>query len=314
MARAPVWLNGTLVGWGEARVSVLSHGIQRGALVFDVGPMRDAGSRTLLFRPREHVARLLRSAALVGHRIPWSEAQLLEATVATARAAVAAGTGQALVRWSAYVATVEPDVVPRAAAAASVAIAVITPEDQVLPGADTPAPKAETVRLQVPRDLRKAGPEVFPPQAKVAASYLGPMLAKRAALAAGFDEVVLLDREGRVAEAPTCNIFAVRGGELVTPPLERVLAGITRDAVLAVARAEGIPAREAHMTPEELAEADEAFLTASSLPVQGVASVDGRAMKDGAPGPVTRRLRAALTACERGEDARFASWVVDVRG
>jgi len=314
MARAPVWSNGTLVGWDEARVSVLSHGIQRGALVFDVGPMRDAGSRTLLFRPREHVARLLRSAALVGHRIPWSEAQLLEATVATARAAVAAGTGQALVRWSAYVATVEPDVVPRAAAAASVAIAVITPEDQVLPGADTPAPKAETVRLQVPRDLRKAGPEVFPPQAKVAASYLGPMLAKRAALAAGFDEVVLLDREGRVAEAPTCNVFAVRGGELVTPPLERVLAGITRDAVLAVARAEGIPAREAHMTPEELAEADEAFLTASSLPVQGVASVDGRAMKDGAPGPVTRRLRAALTACERGEDARFASWVVDVRG
>jgi len=268
----------------------------------------------LLFRPREHIARLLRSAALVGHRIPWSEAQLLDATVATARAAVAAGTRSALVRWSAYVATVEPDVVPRAAAAASVAIAVITPEDQVVPGAETPAPKAETVRLQVPRDVRKAGPEVFPPQAKVAASYLGPMLAKRAALAAGYDEVVLLDREGHVAEAPTCNVFAVRGGELVTPPLERVLAGITRDAVLAVARAEGIPAREAHMTPEELAEADEAFLTASSLPVQGIASVDGRTLKGGAPGPVTRRLREALTACERGEDARFASWVVDVRG
>jgi len=313
MARAPVWLNGTLVGWDEARVSVLSHGIQRGALVFDVGPLRDAGSRTLLFRPREHIARLLRSAALVGHRIPWSEAQLLDATVATAGSAVAAGTRSALVRWSAYVATVEPDVVPRAAAAASVAIAVITPEDQVLPGVEAPAPKAETVRLQVPRDLRKAGPEVFPPQAKVAASYLGPMLAKRAALAAGFDEVVLLDREGRVAEAPTCNVFAVRGGELVTPPLERVLAGITRDAVLAVARAEGIPAREAHLSPEELAEADEAFLTASSLPVQGIASVDGRALKGGAPGPVTRRLRDALTACERGEDARFASWVVDVR-
>jgi branched-subunit amino acid aminotransferase/4-amino-4-deoxychorismate lyase len=68
------------------------------------------------------------------------------------------------------------------------------------------------------------------------------------------------------------------------------------------------------MTAEELAEADEAFLTASSLPVQGIASVDGRAMRDGAPGPVTRRLRAALAACERGEDARFASWVVDVRG
>jgi branched-chain amino acid aminotransferase len=315
MARAPVWINGTLVAWDEARVSILSHAIQRGALVFDVGAMREgAARRVVLFRPREHVARLLRSAALVGHEIPWSEEQLLEATIATARAALAAGTRSALVRWSAYVATVEPDVVPRRVAGASVAIAVITPEDAALPGAEAPGPKAETVRLQVPRDVRKAGPEVFPPQAKVAASYLGPMLAKRAALAAGYDEVELLDREGRVAEAPTCNVFAVRGGELVTPPLERVLAGITRNSVLAIARAEGMAAREAHLTPEELAGADEVFLTASSLPVQGVASVDGRAMSAGAPGPVTRRLRAALTACERGDDARFASWVVDVRG
>jgi branched-chain amino acid aminotransferase len=314
-------LNGTLTPWNEAHVSVLSHAIQRGALVFDVGPLRyveprssSAAASWLLFRPREHVARLLRSAALIGHQIPWSEAQLLDATVTAARAAVAAGTTSALVRWSAYVPTVEPDVVPRSAVQASVAIAVITPEDSALPGTEASAPKAETVRLQVPRDVRKAGPEVFPPQAKVAASYLGPMLAKRAALAAGYDEVVLLDREGHVAEGPTCNVFAVRGGELVTPPLERVLAGITRDAVLAIARAEGIPAREAHLTAEELAGADEAFLTASSLPVQAIASVDGRALVAGAPGPVTRRLRAALMACERGEDPRFASWVVDVRG
>ncbi len=305
-------MNGTLVAWDEARVSVLSHAIQRGALVFDVGVLRESGDRALLFRPREHIARFLGSAALVGYEIPWSEAQLLEATVATARAAVATGTKSALMRWSGYVPTVEPDVVPRGAAAASVAIAVITAEDAVLPGAQAPGPKAETVRLHIPRDVRKAGPEVFPPQAKVAASYLGPMLAKRAALAAGYDEVVLLDREGHVAEAPTANVFAVRAGELVTPPLERVLAGITRDTVLAIARAEGIPAREAHLAPEELAEADEAFLAASSFPVQAVASIDGRAMRAGAPGPMTRKLRAALTACERGEDPRFASWVVDV--
>lgn len=315
MARAPVWSDGTLVAWDDARVSVLSHAIQRGALVFDVGVMREAaGGRGVLFRPREHVARLLRSAGLVGYEIPWSEARLLEATLATARAAAASGTRSALVRWSAYIPTAEPDVVPRRAAAATVIIAVITPEDVALPGAEAPAPKPETVRLHVPRDARKAGPEVFPPQAKVAAGYLGPMLAKRAALAAGYDEVVLLDREGRVAEAPTANVFAVRGGELVTPPLERVLAGITRDSVLEIARAEGIPAREAHLSPEELADADEAFLTASSLPVQAIASVDGRSLRGGAPGPITRRVRATVTACERGEDARFAAWVVDVKG
>jgi branched-chain amino acid aminotransferase len=314
MARAPVWMDGTMIAWDEARLSVLSHAIQRGALVFDVGVLREAGARSLLFRPREHVARFMRSAALVGYRIPWSEAQLLEATVAAVRAAVDGGTRSALVRWSAYVGTVEPDVVPRRTDGASVAIAVITPEDGALPGSPAPGPKPETVRLHIPPDARKAGPEVFPPQAKVAASYLGPMLAKRAALAAGYDEIVLRDREGRIAEAPTANVFAVRAGELVTPPLERVLAGITRDSVLDIARAEGMRAREEHLTPVDLADADEAFLAASSLPVQAVASIDGRLMRGGAPGPVTRKLRALVTACERGEDPRFASWVVDVKG
>jgi branched-chain amino acid aminotransferase len=272
--------------------------MQRGALVFDVGALRAGG----LFRPREHVARFLRSAALVGLDVPWGEDELLRATLDAARAASAPS---ALVRWSAFVPTLEPDVVPRAGARASVVIAVLVPEE----GAPK---KPDVARVAVPQDARKAGPEVFPPQAKVSAAYLGPMLAKRAALAAGFDEVVLLDREGRVAEAPTANVFAVVGGALVTPPAERVLAGITRDAVLQIARAEGIPAREAHLSREELAGADEALLTATSLPVQAVGSIDGRAMRGGAPGPLTARVRALVDACERGELPAFRHWRVPI--
>ncbi|HEY8087462.1 MAG TPA: aminotransferase class IV [Polyangiaceae bacterium] len=317
MPRADVWVDGTLVPWADAHTSVLSHAHQRGALVFDVGALRE-GARgphhpwepchPCLFRPREHLARFLRSAALVGLDVRWDAEALLAATVGTARAA---GAPSALVRWSAYTPTLEVDVVPRAGAAASVAIAVIVPEDTA-PAGDAAPGKPATVRVMVSHDVRKAGPEVFPPQAKVAASYLGPMLAKRRALAAGADEVVLLDREGRVAEAPTANVFAVKDGVLVTPPLDRVLAGITRDSILALAHAEGIPAREAHLSPQELATADEAFLAATSLPVQGIATVDGRALRDGAPGPVTRRVKEALLACERGEDPRFAAWVVPV--
>jgi branched-chain amino acid aminotransferase len=166
------------------------------------------------------------------------------------------------------------------------------------------------LRITVPRDVRKAGPEIFPPQAKVGASYLGPMLAKRQAQARGYDEVVLLDGEDHVAEAPTANVFAVRNGELLTPPLGRVLAGITRDSVLALARAEGVATREVHLSPEDLSGAEEAFLAATSLPVQGIASIDGHPLKGGAPGPLTVRIRDLLLACERGEDPRFASWVV----
>jgi branched-chain amino acid aminotransferase len=312
MARADVWYDGSFVGWEDARVSVLSHGIQRGALVFDVGPMRaGAGGAAFLFRPREHIARFLRSAELVGLQVRWDPDALLEATLATARRSLARGTASALVRWSAFVPSLEPDVVPRAGSPAAACIAVIAPEDAVAPGEPVPR-KPEFVRLSVPRDVRKAGPDVFPTQAKVAASYLGPMLAKRRALQAGFDEVVLLDGDGRLAEAPTANVFIVARGCLTTPPLERVLAGITRDSVLAWARAEGIEVREEHVRPEQLADADEAFLTASSLPVQPIASCDGRPLQAGCPGPMASRVKAALQACERGEDPRFEAWAVRV--
>jgi branched-chain amino acid aminotransferase len=305
MARADAWLDGALVGWDEARVSVLSHGIQRGALVFDVGALRTgAAGRPLLFRPREHIERFLRSASLIGLELRYGATELLDATLETARAS---GARSALVRWSAFVPTLESDVVPRADSRASVAIAVIAPDD----AAGGPVHRPETLKVGIPREARKAGPEVFPPQAKVAASYLGPMLAKRHALADGYDEIVLLDREGRLAEAPTANVFVVKDGALRTPLLERVLAGITRDTVLTLARAEGIQVTEEHLAPEDLTGADEAFLTASSLPVQGIASVDGRSLL-AAPGPLTSRLLAAVRACERGADDRFARWCVEL--
>ena len=310
MTRSRIWVDGSLVEWDEAHTSVLAHGIQRGALVFDVGALREtARGGAALFRPREHVERFLRSAALVGLDLGPGVEELVTAAVETARAG---GVDSALVRWSAWVPSVESDVVPRRGARASVAVAVIAPEDNAEPGGAPPR-KPESVRVTIPKDVRKAGPEVFPPQAKVAASYLGPMIAKRRALEAGFDEVVLLDGDGRVAEAPTANVFAVRDGGLVTPPTERVLAGITRDSVLAVARAEGIDAREAHLSPEDLWGADEAFLAATSLPVQAIVSIDGHPLRGGAPGPVTARIKALLIACERGEDARFPGWLVHVR-
>jgi branched-chain amino acid aminotransferase len=309
MARAGIWLDGETVPWDRAKTSVLSHAMQRGATVFDVGALREGPhGEALLFRPAEHVARFLRSAALVGLNVPWTAEALLEATIAVAGAS---GALAALVRWSAFVPSIEPDVVPRAGARASVAIAIITPEDGALPG-ERPPSKPAAVRVAIPRATRKAGPDVLPPQAKVAAAYLGPMLAKRRALSEGFDEVVLLDSAGCVAEAPTANVFAVEDGTLITPPPHRVLAGITRDSILAIARAEGIPTREAQMSAEELAAADEAFLSATSLPIQAIASIDGEVLGHDAPGPVTSRIRAALRACERGEDPRFRSWVVAV--
>jgi branched-chain amino acid aminotransferase len=301
-----VWIDGALVPWADARASVLCHAMQRGSLVFDVAAIYETASGAAhCFRARDHVARFIRSAALVGLDVRWDKQALLVAAIRTARES---GLSRALLRWSAYVPTLEMDLVPRSSARASVVIAVLGASDGDVRGTPPP-PKPEAVNVGVPRDTRKAGPEVLPPQAKVAAAYLGPMLAKRRARSYGYDEIVLLDREGRVAEAPTANVFALVGGVLVSPPPERSLAGITRASVLDIARAEGIAAREAHITPDELASSDEAFLTATSLPIQAIASVDGHSMRAGAPGPVTARLKAAFLQCARGADPRFAHWL-----
>ena len=163
-------------------------------------------------------------------------------------------------------------------------------------------PRQAPIRVAVFDDARKAAPDVLPPDAKAAAAYLGPLLARKRAIAAGADEIVLLDKDGDVAEAPIANVFAVVSGTLWTPPLGRILPGITRDSVLAIARAESIPVREEPLPLEAFASADEAFLTATSLPIAPIGSVNGQALA-AAPGPIRSRLIEQL-ALARGGSAR----------
>jgi branched-chain amino acid aminotransferase len=294
MIQRPVWLDGTIVAHEAATASVLSHAMQRGSLVFDVATFGPRG----IFRMREHIERLLRSARIVGLAVAHDVAALEDATRAAVRASE---LSEGIIRWSAFLPSVEPDLVP-ADVHARVAIAAYSPS--ALGG----KPKPSAFRVAIFDDARKAAPEAITPLAKVSAAYLGPMLARRRAVAAGFDEVILLDRDGNVAETPTCNVFAVIGGELVTPALGNVLDGITRDSVLAIARAEGIAAREEVLRVDDLCNADEAFLTASSLPVAAIASVNETKMQ-AAPGPLTMRVKALLLSAQRGQDARFAGWL-----
>src|SRR5262245_5131768 len=294
MIKRPVWLDGTIAAHDAASASVWSHAMQRGSLVFDAGTFGPRG----IFRLRAHVERLLRSARIVELSVTYDVAALEDATRAAVRASE---LSEGMIRWSAFLPSMEPDLVP-SDVQARVAIAAYSPSDL---GAK---PKPPTLRVAIFDDARKAAPEALPPLAKVGAAYLGPMLARRRAVAAGFDEVVLLDRDGNVAETPTCNVFAVIGGELVTPALGNVLDGITRDSVLAIARAEGIAAREVVLRVDDLRNADEAFLSASSLPMAAIASFNETKMR-AAPGPVTTRIKAILLSAQRGEDARFAAWL-----
>lgn len=293
-----LWLDGAIVETTTATLPLMGHAPQRGSLVFDVGSFHATDGGIALFRAREHIARFMRSARIIGLAVPFDEHALLRAAIDIV---AACGKSHGMVRWSVYFAASEPDLLPRDPAT-HVAVAAQLFEDP---------PSLAPIRVQLFDDARKAAPSALSPEAKVAAAYVGPMLARRRAVAAGADDVVLLDHEGNVAEAPIANVFAVSKGVLVTPPLGFILPGITRDAVLALALAEELTVREATLTRDELSAADEAFLTATSIPIAPIGSVDGRSLGY-APGPITSRLAARLGRAQRGEDPAFAAWLTSV--
>lgn len=294
-----MWLDGVMVATAKADLPLMAHAAQRGSLVFDVGSFHATSRGPALFRTREHVARFLRSAKLVGLDVEHDEETLVRA----ARDVVAATEkSDGLIRWSAFFDVAEPDLLPKTTKA-RVAVAAQLLEDP---------PRVTPLRIATFDDARKAPPESLDPAVKAAAAYLGPMIARRRAIAAGAEEIVLLDRDGHVAEAPTANAFAVVDGAIWTPPLRYVLAGITRDAVLLLAREDGIPVREEPLPLEVFSNADEAFLTATSFPVAPIGSIDGRVLTP-SPGPVTRRLIERFSAIQSGGEASHEAWVMLAR-
>lgn len=293
---APIlWLDGALVASKDATMPIMAHAAQRGSLVFDVGSFHPTPRGRALFRAREHVARFVRSAAIVGLALPFDEEALLRAAVSVAEKS---GVDDGLLRWSAFYEVGEPDLVPRAADARVAVAAQIT---------DGP-PSHDPIRVAVFDDARKAAPDVLSPEAKAAAAYLGPMIARRRAISAGADDVVLLNDVGDIAEAPVSNVFAVVRGALWTPPLGRILPGITRDSVIAIAKGAGIEVREERLPVEAFSAADEAFLTSTSAPLSPIGWVNGRALGR-APGPVTSRLVQALDAARHGTAAGRDAWL-----
>ena len=303
-----IWLNGQLVPWERATVHVLSHSLQRGSLIFDYMSVHETPRGAGIFRLREHVERFQRSAELTGLPLTLSGPAIEAAIVETTRA----NPGATAVKLSAYLPAVEVDVVPMDERV-SVAVAAYDPLADVIERNPGSFPTPSTVRLWVEKQRRNRRADILPPQAKVAANYASPMTAKWAARRAGYDEIVLVDEEGYVAEAPTSNLFWVDGeGELHTPPEQRVLLGVTRRSILEIARHDGLAVSEVRVRPEELMQAAEVFLTGTTAVVLPVASIDEQPIGDGKPGPVTSRLRERFREVTSGRAPDFEHWLTFV--
>jgi len=300
-----IWIDGQLVPWEQATVHLLSHSLQRGSLIFDYMSVHATPRGPALFRLRDHVDRFLRSAELVGLPLAHDAKSIADAIVVTVRA----NPGATSVKVSAYLPSIEVDVVPLDEHV-SLAVAAYNPATDIIAHKAVKPSYSPALKLWIEKDRRNRRQDIVPPQAKVAANYTSSMFAKWAARRAGYDEILLVDQDGFVAEGPTTNVFWVDAAGVVrTPPEEKVLLGVTRRSILEIAKHDGLPVAESKVRPEQLMQAHEVFLTGTTAGVWPVASVDDHPIGDGQPGPVSTRLRARFQAVVSGAEPAFAHWL-----
>ncbi|MFJ2931120.1 branched-chain amino acid aminotransferase [Streptomyces massasporeus] len=271
-----IWLDGRFVPWREARLHVLTHGLHYGGSVFE-------GERVYgghVFKLAEHTRRLQESARELGYRLPFTEAELTEATLEVVRRQ---GIRDGYVRPVAWRGSEHIGV---AGGDASVHVAIATWE---WPHVFSAEAKERGIRLGTSR-WRRPAPDTAPVRAKAASLYNICTLARDEAHRFGYDDALLLDYRGQVAEATGANLFLVAGEVLHTPVADCFLAGITRATVLDLAGDLGIPVVERHVRPEELGEFDECFLTGTAYEIQPVRAIDQHEYR---PGKTTTALMEA---------------------
>ena len=305
MSERFIWRDGEFVAWRDATVHVLAQSLQRGSLAFDFLSVHQAKCGVAMFRVRDHVERLLRTCSIVGLPIGFGAEELVAACAETVRR----NPGAKVVKISALIPSVEVELIPQDARM-SVFIAAYDSQADIIaknPGEYRHRPE---LALKIEREKSARREDLVPPHAKVAANYTAAMTAKWRARQEGFDDVVLLDDAGFVTEAPTTNLFMVdANGALATPPASKVLLGITRDTVLALAPSVGLSCVERDIAAAELASAREVFLSGTSVGVWPVLSIDQKQVGDGGIGAATRKLRTKYDATVRGEEPDFEHWL-----
>jgi len=295
-----IWMDGKLVPWDEATVHVLTHTLHYGLGVFEgIRCYRTADGRSAVFRLGEHVRRLLESAHINLMRVPFPAERIEAAIRETLRAnALAEGYIRPLVFIGHGAMGLNPGENPVRVAIATWPWGKYLGEEGMERGIRA---KVSTFsRHHVNAKMTKG---------KTCGDYVNSILAKREALLDGYDEAILLDSQGLVAEASGENLFAVRDGVLRTPPLSGVLGGITRDAIITLARDKGVAVVEAGITRDELYIADEVFLTGTAAEVTPIREIDRRAIGAGARGPLTKALQAAFFDVVSGRDRKYERWL-----
>jgi branched-chain amino acid aminotransferase len=293
-----IWMNGELVDWDKATVHVLSHALHYGTGVFEGIRCYETPRGPAVFRLREHMERMKQSGKIFMMEIPYSPDELVEATRDLIRLN---GLKSCYIRPIAFRGYGDVGVNPEN-----------NPVDVTIAVWSWGAYLGETalkdgIRMTI-SSWRRHDPNIIPPAAKVTGAYINSVAAKQEALHKGFDEAIMLNTQGYVSEATGENIFVVKNGEILTPPLASgALGGITRDTILRVAADLDMPIRESLIMRSDLYTAEELFCCGTAAEVTPIREVDGRMI--GEPGPISKAIQDKYFQIVKGEDEKYYDWL-----
>jgi branched-chain amino acid aminotransferase len=297
-----IWMDGSFVDWADANVHVLTHSLHYGLAAFEGLRCYKGKSGSAIFKLQEHVDRLFDSAHIGMMTIPYEKKQVAEAIVETVRINK---LDACYIRPLVYIGYGAMGVYP---GDNPIKLAIAAWKWGSYLGDDA---LANGMRACV-SSFTRHHVNVSMTRGKISGYYVNSILAKREAKANGYDEAILLDPEGYVSEGTGENIFIVRRGALKTTPLTSILEGITRNAVIELARAQGIVVLEERFTRDEMYIADEVFVTGTAAELTPVREIDKRRIGTGKPGPVTAALQKQFFAIVRGEEPSHVSWLTRV--
>ncbi len=297
-----IWYDGKLVPWREATTHVLTHTLHYGMGVFEGVRAYETQRGPAIFRLEEHTDRLLRSAHILGMRLPYDKAALMQAQIEAVRAnALKSGYIRPMAFYGA-------EAMGISAKTLSVHVIVAAWPWGAYLGQEA---LEKGIRVKT-SSFSRHHVNVTMCKAKANGNYMNSILAHREAEQDGYDEALLLDVDGFVAEGSGENIFIVRRGKLYTPDLTSALEGITRDTIMQLAGELGIPVIEKRITRDEVYSADEAFFTGTAAEVTPIRELDNRVIGEGRRGPITERLQAMYFDCVKGRSEAHSHWLTHV--
>lgn len=294
-----IWLDGTFVDWNDAHVHVLTHTLHYGIGAFEGIRCYRAKKGSAIFRLDEHVDRLFDSCHILQIKPPCTRQALIKAIIDSVKVN---NLRECYIRPIIFIGDgsmgIHPKDNPIRVAVAAWSWGAYLGEDGLKNG----------IRVKI-SSFARHHINVTMTKSKTCGDYTNSLLAKNEAISCGYDEALLLDTNGLVSEGTGQNIFIVKNGVLLTPPLPSVLEGITRKTIIEMARREKISVREADFTRDELYISDEAFFTGTAAEVTPIREVDDRVIGTGKPGPITKKLQKLFFKTVKGDVQAYRSWL-----